>query len=183
MVPRRTWQRRCQGRGIERPQENSRAIHHYRGLDRKSLTHWSSFGSVCCRTPWNIFIGPESDHWLCLSLTDWLTHSLTNSLLFSKLDWCDPGMWRWQLKTCCYCLAMLVNHWLTDWLTYWLLFSRLDDEDRVCNRLLQIWELRYGHKAKLLFRLWAQGLVKTLKLKFRQDLYGEKDFLRWKKSW
>ena len=21
-----------------------------------------------------IFIGPESDHWLCLSLTDWLTH-------------------------------------------------------------------------------------------------------------
>ena len=29
-----------------------------------------------------IFIGPESDHWECLSLTQ----SLTNSLLFSKLD-------------------------------------------------------------------------------------------------
>ena len=29
-----------------------------------------------------IFIGPESDHWECLSLT----HSLPNSLLFSKLD-------------------------------------------------------------------------------------------------
>ena len=29
-----------------------------------------------------IFIGPESDHWECLSLTD----SLTDSLLFSKLD-------------------------------------------------------------------------------------------------
>ena len=44
-----------------------------------------------------IFIGPESDHWECLSVTDWL--------LFSKLDWCDSGMWRWQLKTCwsCYC--------------------------------------------------------------------------------
>ena len=53
----------------------------------------------------NVFIGPESDHWLCLSLTDWLTHWLTDSLLFSKLDWCDPGVWRCQLKTCwgCYC--------------------------------------------------------------------------------
>jgi len=46
-------------------------------------------------------IGPESDHWLCLSLT----HSLTDWLLFSKLDWCDPGVWRCLLKTCwgCYC--------------------------------------------------------------------------------
>ena len=87
-----------------------------------------------------IFIGLESDHWHCLSATDSLTHWLP----FSKLDWCDPGMWRWQLKTCCYCLAMLVTHWLTDWLTHWLLFSRLDDEDRVGNSLLQIWELRYG---------------------------------------
>ena len=50
-----------------------------------------------------LFIGPESDHWLCLSLTDWLTHWLTDSLPFSKLDWYDPGMWRWQLKTCWSC--------------------------------------------------------------------------------
>ena len=35
--------------------------------------------------------------------------------------------------------------------------------------------------AKLLFRLWAQGLVKILKLKFRQDLYGEKIFYVGKK--
>ena len=27
------------------------------------------------------FIGPESDHWQCLSLTDSLTHSLPNSSL------------------------------------------------------------------------------------------------------
>ena len=46
----------------------------------------------------------------------------------------------------------------------------VDDEDRVCNSLSQIWKLRFGHKAKLLFRLSAQGLVKILKLKFRQDL-------------
>ena len=51
------------------------------------------------------FIGPESDHWLCLSVTPSLPNSLTDSLLFSKLDWCDPGVWRYQLKTCwgCYC--------------------------------------------------------------------------------
>ena len=45
----------------------------------------------------------------------------------------------------------------------------VDSEDHVGNSLLQIWELTFGPKAKLLFRLWAQGLVKILKLKFRQD--------------
>ena len=30
-------------------------------------------------------------------------NSLTDSLLFSKLDWCDPGLWRCQLKTCWCC--------------------------------------------------------------------------------
>ena len=51
---------------------------------------------------WDIFIGLESDHWECLSVTHWLTW-----LLFSKLDWCDPGVWRCQLKTCwgCYCCS------------------------------------------------------------------------------
>ena len=29
----------------------------------------------------------------------------------------------------------------------------VDDEDRVGNSLLQIWKLRFGHQAKLLFRL------------------------------
>ena len=29
----------------------------------------------------------------------------------------------------------------------------IDDEDHVGNRLLQIWKLRFGHKAELLFRL------------------------------
>ena len=48
--------------------------------------------------------------------------------------------------------------------------ANVDDEDRVGNSLLQILELRIVHKAKLLFRLSAQGLVKILKLKFRQDL-------------
>ena len=46
----------------------------------------------------------------------------------------------------------------------------VDAEDHVGNSLLQIWKLTFGPKAKLLFRLSAQGLVKILKLKFRQDL-------------
>ena len=29
----------------------------------------------------------------------------------------------------------------------------VDDEDHVGNSLLQLWKLRFGHKAKLLFRL------------------------------
>ena len=36
--------------------------------------------------------------------------------------------------------------------------------------LVQIWKLQFCHKAKLLFRLWPQGLVKILKFKFRPDL-------------
>ena len=35
------------------------------------------------------------------------------------------------------------------------------------NILLQIWKLRFGNKATLLFRLSAKGLVKILKLKFK----------------
>ena len=32
-----------------------------------------------------IFIGPESDHWECLSVTDSLTHSLTHSCLVNLI--------------------------------------------------------------------------------------------------
>ena len=107
----------------------------------------------------NIFIWPESDHWQCLSLP--------HSLPFCKLDWCDPGMWRWQLKICwsCYCYEKVVEV---------VNVANVDDEDRVGNSLLQILKLRFGHKARLLFRLWAQGLlVKILKLKFRRDFEAE----------
>ena len=38
------------------------------------------------------------------------------------------------------------------------------DEDRVGNSLLQIWKLRFGHEAKLLFRAKAKGLVNILNL-------------------
>ena len=47
-------------------------------------------------SPNPVFIGPESDHWECLSLTNWLTHSVA----FSKLDWCNHDVRR--------CLLMLM---------------------------------------------------------------------------
>ena len=56
--------------------------------------------------------------------------------------------------------------------TTFLLYYR-KSEFEVGNNLLQIWKLRFGHKAKLLFRLSAQGLVRSLKLKFRQDFEAE----------
>jgi len=46
----------------------------------------------------------------------------------------------------------------------------VDAEDHVGNSLLQIWEVTFGPKAKLLFRLRAQGLVKIWKLKFSEIL-------------
>ena len=47
--------------------------------------------------------------------------------------------------------------------------ANVDDEDRVGNSLLHTWKLRLGNRVKLLFKLSAQGLVRVLKLKFRQD--------------
>ena len=55
------------------------------------------------------------------------------------------------------------------------LLITVDDEDRVANNLLQIGmviELN-SLKLRLLFRLWAHGLVKILKLKFRRDFEAE----------
>ena len=53
----------------------------------------------------------------------------------------------------------------------------VSDKDRVVNSLLQIWKLRFGQKARLLLRLWAQSLAKILKLKLRQELKEFGQFL------
>ena len=34
-----------------------------------------------------------------------------------------------------------------------VIVADVDDDDRVDNSLMQIWKLRFGHKAKVLFRL------------------------------
>ena len=35
--------------------------------------------------------------------------------------------------------------------------SHVDDGNHVDNSLVQIWKVKFGHKVKFLFRLWAQG--------------------------
>ena len=153
----RTWDRGCTS---------------HRPLSIQFLWEWSA--QLCCMCIWKkknlslfvttycsstvyrfsyygtflFFIGPESDHCLPLSLTHWLTNWLTDSCLVNLIDVtlaCEDA-----------------NSKLVDVVT-------IADDDRVGNNLLQIWTLRFGQKAKLLFRHWAQGLVKVLMLKFRQD--------------
>ena len=68
-----------------------------------------------------IIIEPESDHFLLLSLTD----SLTNCCLVDLLD-----------VTVAYSKLVEV-----------VTVADVGDEDRVGNSLLQIWKLRFGHKA------------------------------------
>ena len=82
-----------------------------------------------------IFIGPESDHCLPLSLTDSLTNSLTDSCLVNLIDVtlaCEDG-----------------NSKLVEVVTV----VDVDDEKRVNNSLVQIWKVKFGHKVKFLFRL------------------------------
>ena len=72
-----------------------------------------------------IIIGPESNHWECLSVT----HSLTDSCLANLIDVtlaCEDG-----------------NSKLVEVVTV----VDVDDKSRVGNSLLQIWKLRFGHKA------------------------------------
>ena len=78
--------------------------------------------------------------------------SLTDSLPFSKLEW--------RTLACVDAYSKLVEV---------ATVADVDDENRVGNNLLRIWKLRFGHKAKLLSRLSAQCLVRSLKLKFRRD--------------
>ena len=69
------------------------------------------------------------------SLSHSLTHSLTNSCLVNLIDVtlaCEDA-----------------NSKLVEVVTV----ADVDDEDRVGNSLLQIWKLRFGHNAELLFSL------------------------------
>ena len=74
-----------------------------------------------------IFIGPESDHCLPLSVTDSCFVNLIDVTLA-----CEDA-----------------NSKLVEFVTG----ADVDAEDHIGNSLLQIWELTFGPKAKLLFRL------------------------------
>ena len=70
-----------------------------------------------------IFIGPESDHWECLSLTPSLPNSLTHSCLVNLIDVtlaCEDD-----------------NSKLVEVVTV----AHVDSEKRVDNSLVQIWKV------------------------------------------
>ena len=75
-----------------------------------------------------LFIGPESDHWQCLSVTHSLTDSLTHSCLVNLID---------VTLACEDANSKLVE----------IVTVAVDAEDHVGNGLLQILKLRFGHKA------------------------------------
>ena len=81
------------------------------------------------------FIGPESDNWECLSVTNSLTDSLTDSCLVNLID---------VTLACEDAYSKLVEA---------VTVSHVDDENRVDNSLVQIWKVKFGHKVKFLFRL------------------------------
>ena len=87
-----------------------------------------------------IFIGPESDHWECLSLTDSLTDSLTNCCLVNLID------------------VTLVCKDANSKLVEVVTVADVDNEDHVGTSLLQIWELTFGPKAKLFSDFEHEGL-------------------------
>ena len=86
---------------------------------------------AACILLYSIFIGPESDHWECLSLTDSLTHCRLVNLIDVILA-CEDG-----------------NSKLVEVVTV----VEVDDEKRVDNSLVQIWKVNFGHKVKFLFGL------------------------------
>ena len=91
-----------------------------------------------------LFIGPESDHWQCLTLvSDSLTHSCLVNLIDVTLA-CEDG-----------------SSELDEVVTV----ADVSDEGRVGNRLLQIWKLRFVQT--------LSTLVKILKLKFRRNFEAE----------
>ena len=88
------------------------------------LLVWVPLHAGVCKI---IFIGPESDHWECLSVTD----SLTNSCLVNLIDVtlaCEDA-----------------NSKLVEVVTV----ADVNSADHVGKSLLQIWELTFGPKTKL----------------------------------
>ena len=77
-------------------------------------------GGMLWLFPFYLFFYPSS---IICNACQLLTDSLTDSLLFSELDWCDPGV-------------------PTQNLLRFVTVANVDDEDRVGNSLMHTWEFR-----------------------------------------
>ena len=109
---------------------------------------YNFFHFVCFVRDWSIFSASEMTcyhrtrvRWLGMLVSNSLTDSLTNCCLVILIDVglaCEDA-----------------NSKLVEVVTV----AHDDAENHVGNNLLQIWELTFGPKAKLLFRLWAHHKV------------------------
>ena len=116
-------------------------------IAKKYQKYFSPISNKICKCPiWQTRFYRTRVQSLAILVTNSVDDSLT---LWSRFDWCDPGVWRYQLKTCWDCYCCQCWWWGSCWQQF---FADL--------------ELRFGHRAKVLFRLWAQGLVRILKLEF-----------------
>ena len=107
---------------------------------------------------------------LGMLLTNSLTHSLTNSLPFSKLDWCDPGLWRCQLKTCwgCYCCWSCWQQFFYRFGSWRLVLKHVIDvildthsiQIKASNHRTQ--EFRFGQDILVVFISWLGKLSSKL---------------------
>ena len=102
-------------------------------------------------------------------------HWLTHSLVLLRLDWCDPGVWRYQLKTCWCCYSCLHLWWGTCWQ-----LCGYDSDAEDCSRyrgwnLVKILKLRLSwyFETEVWSRFWSWGSVDILKPKFGQDFEAE----------
>ena len=132
--------------------------------------HLALFYSVSLFAPKaipRVFIGPESDHWLCLSLTNWLTHCRLVNLIDVTLACKDDNS---NLLRLLLLLMLMMRIVLT---TVWCRFGRwslvivfvqtLSTRFQGVDKILK---LKFGHcfAADTWLWLWSSILVKILKL-------------------
>ena len=123
--------------------DSIRRNHYTRKPDYRNIRQWYYIYTGTKKLETKDFLSLPSPiiGYACHSLThctDWLTDSCLVNLIDVILACVDAN-----LK-------------LVDVVTV----ADVDGVDHVGNSLLHIWELWFGHKAKLLFTLWAQGLTK-----------------------
>ena len=111
------------------------------------------------------FIGPESDHWLCLSVT----HSLSHSVAFSRLDGCEWCQLPADVVTFCITFLQLVKavKLSTGGATETIFYL---DFVRVCKCFVEVWSklnFKFIGDADVWLSSWL--LVEILKMKFDQD--------------
>ena len=123
-----------------------------------------------------VLIGPKSDHWLPLSVTNSMTNSLTHSLTAVWKTWLT---WFWPLKmptqNFLMLLVLLMLMLRKVLKTVWSRFGSWGLVEFWYLFLVTILKLKFGQDFEVYFwsRLWGWDLIKILRLKFVRDFVAE----------